>query len=298
MNLRYWLLLIAAQTIWASSYTAMKLALAELPFSLVIVLRYGAVAVFFLTYWCIRGFPVLDKRIVLGSFVIGFMNFYGSQSLQLHGLQHTQAIDVSILILFEPMLTVLMAYFFLKERISKNLWIVLLVSMFGFFMISDIRLSADGFAMSKMRLYGNALFLGALIFESICSVFGKFFTQKNHAFDAMGLLMSFGGVVGFVMHAPEVMTYSYAQVSGKVWWSMAFLALGCSVFAYTAWYYAISKVRVQFVALSLFLQPIVGSIVGYMVLGEQLSARTLIGATIISIGLVWWQTKRSQFLET
>ncbi|MCB0271552.1 MAG: DMT family transporter [Bdellovibrionales bacterium] len=297
MSLSYWLLLIAAQTIWACSYTAMKIGLEYLPYSLVIFIRYGLVAGIFTVYWCFRGFPKVSKKLLWISAIVGFCNFYGSQFFQLQGLRYTQAIDVSILILFEPMLTVLMAFFILHERISKNLWIVLGIAMVGFFLISDIRLGTQSDAWSSLRLFGNMLFLFALVFEAICSVFGKVITKELHAIDAMGMLMSFGGIGAFVIHAPLILQYDYTSIPLRAWGALLFLTLGCSVFAYTAWYYAISKVRVQYVALSLFLQPIVGSLVGFLILDEKLTIKTLSGAIIISGGLLWWQTRRKAMLH-
>jgi len=290
MKYKFWLILVLAQTIWASSYVVMKIALEGLPVPMVIFLRYGCVALFFVVVWLIKGLPKLNPKIILGSLLVGGLNFYGSQMLQLKGLEHTQAIDVSILILFEPMLTMLMAFVILKERISKHLWTVLIVSMLGFLLISDIHFQSNMINWSKARLYGNALFLSALFFEATCSVCGKFFTDQNTPFDAMGLLMFFGGACALVCHFSLITSYDYNSISLKTWMALVFLVLGCSVFAYTAWYYAISKVRVQFVALSLFLQPIVGSIMGYLVLGEHLSLRTFFGAMVIGVALIWWQS--------
>ncbi len=293
----YWLLLIVVQSIWASSYVAMKIMLAHMPYSMVIVMRYGSVALLFLLYWLVKGFPLMNRRIVLGSVLVGFLNFYLSQMFQLRGLEHTQAIDVSMLILFEPMITVFMAYIILKEQISKNLWIVLAVSMLGFFLISDLQWNPSQGTWSSLRLWGNALFLCSLLFEAICSVSGKALTRYNSPLDAMGLLMVFGGVGGLLLHAPTVVSFDYGRLPLKVWLAAAFLSLGCSIFCYTGWYYAISRIRVQYVALSLFLQPVVGTFLGYFILKEQASIKMLVGAGIISLGLLWWQNKRMKIQE-
>lgn len=294
MKVKYWFLLLATQSVWASSYVAMKMALVELPFSLVIFLRYGLVSLFFLAYWMVKGFPKVTPRLLGLSALIGFLTFYGSQFFQLHGLAHTQAMDVSILIMFEPMITVIMAFFILKERITKDLWIVLGISMFGFVLISDVSFEPSSTSWSSIRLWGNFLFLMALFFEALCSVCGKYFTKHNHAFDAMGLLMVFGGIGTGLLHYPTVVSFAYGDVSPRVWYAILFLAIGCSIFSYTAWYYAISKVRVQYVALSLFIQPIVGSIVGYLILHERLSLQSFIGAICIAMGLLWWQSQKKQ----
>lgn len=290
MNSTSLLLLIVAQTIWASSYVAMKIALGVMPPELVVFLRYGMVVVCFLPYWIITGFPKVDRKLLIASFIVGAANFYGSPILQTHALRYTQATDVSFLILIEPMLTVLMAFFILKEKISGNLWKVLALSMVGFFLISDIRFNRSEQMASELRLLGNLLFFGSIFFEALCSVTGKYFTKKNKPWNAMGLLMASGLVLCFAVHSRSITTFDYSLVTANAWYALLFLSIGCSVFCYCAWYVVIEKVPVQFVALSLFLQPVVGSIMGYLFFKEVITIKTLLGGGIIVGALIWWQS--------
>ena len=283
------LLLVIAQSIWASSYVAMKICLENLTPELVVFLRYGMVVVAFLPYWLITGFPKFDRKLLMASFIVGAANFYGSPILQTHALRYTQATDVSILILIEPMLTVLMAFFILKERISNHLWKVLALSMLGFFLVSDIDFSGKPEAASQLRFFGNVLFFGSIFFEALCSVTGKYFTKRNKPWNAMGLLMASGLLICFAVHSQSILTFDYASITGKTWIALLFLSIGCSIFCYCAWYVVIAKVPVQFVALSLFLQPVVGSIMGYLFFRETITAMTLIGGVVIVGALIWWQ---------
>jgi drug/metabolite transporter (DMT)-like permease len=289
MNVPSLLLLIAAQTIWASSYVAMKIGLESLTPALVVFLRYLLVVACFIPYWCITGFPKMDRKLLMASLIVGAANFYGSPILQVHALQYTQATDVSFLILIEPMLTVLMAFFILKEKISKNLWKVLILSMVGFFLISDIRLTGDSTQLTKLRFFGNMLFFGSIFFEALCSVTGKYFTKKNKPWNAMGVLMTSGLLCCFAIHSNEIISYNYTEIATKTWAAIVFLSLGCSIFAYCAWYIVIAKAPVQYVAVSLFLQPVIGSILGFIVFREVITLTTLLGGGIIVAALVWWQ---------
>lgn len=289
MNVGSIILLIVAQAIWASSYIAMKISLESISPPMVVFLRYGMVVAMFIPYWIITGFPKMDRKLLVATFLVGAANFYGSPILQVNALRFTQATDVSFLILIEPMLTVLMAFFILKEKISSNLWKVLLLSMLGFFLISDIHLTGDIAPLTKLRLLGNLLFFGSIFCEALCSVTGKYFTKKNKPWNAMGALMTAGLILCFAAHSQEIVSYDYVAIPTKTWMALLFLSLGCSIFSYCAWYVVIAKVPVQYVALSLFLQPVIGSILGYLVLGEMITGTTLLGGAIIVGALVWWQ---------
>ncbi len=290
MGLRSLLLLILAQTIWASSYIAMKLSLEHLSPPMVVFLRYFFVVVLFIPFWIFTGFPKLDKKLLVASFVVGSANFYGSPILQVHALRYTQATDASFLILIEPMLTVLMAFFILGEKISSQLWKVLILSMVGFFLISDIHFVGESKQYTKLRFFGNMLFFGSIFFEALCSVTGKYFTKKNKPWNAMGTLMTAGLIFCFAVHSRTILSFHYAMIPAKTWIAILYLSLGCSIFAYCAWYIVISKIPVQYVALSLFLQPVIGSILGYIFFKEVITFTTLLGGGIIVGSLIWWQS--------
>ena len=289
MKLSYLLWLLAAQTVWAASYVAMKIGLQAMPPVMVVFLRYFIVLCLFVPFWLIKGFPKIDRKIFLASFFVGAANFYGSPILQTHALKYTQATDVSFLILIEPMLTVLMALLILKEKISNNLWKVLGLSMLGFFLISDIHFSEHQEPLTKLRFFGKMLFFCSIFFEALCSVTGKYFTKKNKPWNAMGLLMAAGVLFCFVTNPVEILSFDYSSVPLKSWVAILYLSLGCSIFAYCTWYIVIEKVPVQYVALSLFLQPVVASVLGYLFLDEVITANTILGGGVIVGALLWWQ---------
>jgi drug/metabolite transporter (DMT)-like permease len=162
--------------------------------------------------------------------------------------------------------------------------------MVGFFLISDIDFNGSGGELSKLRFFGNMLFFGSIFFEALCSVTGKYFTKKNKPWNAMGVLMSAGLLFCFAVHSNEILSYDYALIPTKTWLAILFLSVGCSIFSYCAWYVVIAKVPVQYVALSLFLQPVIGSILGFIVFREVITVSTLLGGAVIVGSLVWWQS--------
>jgi drug/metabolite transporter (DMT)-like permease len=41
----------------------------------------------------------------------------------------------------------------------------------------------------------------------------------------------------------------------------------------------------------LFVQPLVGSALGYAFLGERIGVQTVIGAILVCVSLAWWQLR-------
>lgn len=288
MNIAAWILLVCAQTCWSASYTLSKICLAEMSVGMVLFLRYSIAALIFIAVFLIKGFPKISRSTLFVAIGIGFLNFSISSFLQVKALEFTQAIDISILILFEPIITVVFASFILKEKISKQVWWVLFFSMIGFALISNISFGANA-GYSAIRILGNAIFLSSLVSEAFTSTLGKYFTKRMSAFESVGLLTIFGAIFICLFQVKTWMNFPYSTISTKVWLSVIGMSLGCSIFAYVAWYYVIAKIPMQYVALSLFLQPVIGSILGATVLGETMTYKSLVGTIVICGSLLWWQ---------
>jgi drug/metabolite transporter (DMT)-like permease len=124
------------------------------------------------------------------------------------------------------------------------------------------------------------------------TVSGRSLVKRYPPFPLMGLMMFSGFLCTTLVQSRTILTTDFTAISAPVWWAVIYLAAGCSVFSYTVWYMIIRSVPVNEVALSLFLQPIFGVILGRVLLHETVSLRTLIGASIVCGVLVWWQLRR------
>jgi len=187
MRIRYWLILAFTQAVWAGSYVAMKVAAAELPsawcFS---TLRPGLPSVF-----C-RGVRVREapfsRKDLLWILGLGIVTFSLSPTLQTQSLKMTQAVDVSILVSFEPIATVLVAALFLKERPGWFTWFAFAVATVGLFVLS-IGPASPGSVGGALRLAGNLIFLSSLLCEAAVTVSGKSLVKRYPPFPLMGLMM-------------------------------------------------------------------------------------------------------------
>lgn len=286
--MRDFLLLAVFQLFWASSYTAMKLALGEMPLGLVLIFRYGIAA---LVLWPLalrsRGSWRLSARDACIVVSVGVLDFALSPFLQLRAVQLTFTSDVAVLVAFEPMLTALLAVVLLRERLARPTLYAFAAATGGMLLMSDLRLTADGLS-AGVRLYGNFLFLLGLCCEALYSVSSRFLNRQHSPYRLSCLMMSAGAVANLLAHHAALTPAHVAAIGPTGWGMVLFLALGCSALGYAGWCVMLQRMPVNQITLSLFLQPIFGGLVSYVVLREVPTIRTLAGAALIFATLLVW----------
>lgn len=280
------LLLILFQSFWAGSYVGMKLALDEAPLGLVMILRigiaFGAVAA------CggLRG-AAFTRRDRLVLIAVGLLVFSLSPFFQLSALQLTLATDAALLVAFEPVTTALLAVLILRERLQPATLVAFLVATIGVLVMSDPHaMTAIGFTTS--RLFGNGLFLLALICEGIFSITTRTITQRHPALPLVTRMLLAGLVGNVALHYDTCTLENLRAIDGTTWVILAFLGICCTAWGYTGWAALTKRIPVNRIALSLFLQPFIGGAVAYVVLGEMPTPRMALGGGIVLTSLLLW----------
>ncbi len=268
----------------------MKLSVQEMPVGTVVFLRYGIVSLLFLAAMPWLGIPRFQRRDLLLIVVLGALDFALAPTLQVTSLLYTQAVDASILIALEPMMTVLVAAVALRERPSRPTIFALIAGTIGMLVLSGSGFGAATPGASH-RLLGNLLFSASLLCESAVTVAGRTLAPRYAASHLVFGMKMAGFLVASLVYAPTITSTNFAGITMRGWGSVLFLAVLASMFGYVIWYRVIRLVPVSYVALSLFLQPLLGTILGYTLLGEEIGLQTLVGAILVCVSLAWWQLR-------
>ena len=268
----------------------MKVAGEEMPVGLIVVLRYGLAALVLLAATPWNGLPRLERRDWLLVVALGTLNFTLAPTLQISGLKYTQSIDVSILIALEPTITVALAALALRDRPSgATIWALLLGTV-GMLILSGVGFAGQ-VAGASNRLLGNSLFTVSLLCEAAVTVAGGRLAVRYAPSQAVLAMKAAGFVAAAIFFGPVVVSAEFGAYSWKAWASVVYLAVLPSALAYTVWYRVIKVVPVSHVALSLFVQPIVGTVIGYTFLDETIGIETVVGALLVCASLAWWQAR-------
>lgn len=290
--------LIMIQAFWAGSYVAMKFAMMDIPVGLIIIGRYAVAVLIFLSLGFFKGglrFRLRDWLLMVG---IALATFVVSPYCQIKSLGLTQVMDVSILISLEPLVTALVAAFFLKERLSWDLIAVFFVSTIGVLILSGVNFSGVASSgLSAGRLLGNLIFMVSILCEAVYSTGGRHLTQRNLSpLRLVAWIHLLGLVINGAIYFPELKTFNYGSVSWVSWASVFYLGAFCSGIGYAVWMVLAKKIRVSYLALSLFLQPVFGPLFGFFLMGEKVDSQLILGGGLILLTLIVWTL--SQFRRT
>lgn len=284
--MQYLLLLILLQFFWAASYAAMKMAMTEMPMGLVMILRYGIAGIILLIASGWKDWRIGTRDFMLILF-IGVLNFTLSPFFQLMSLKLTYATDTAVLVAFEPMTTALLAVLILKEKFSKRTLGVFIIATIGVLIMSNVQMKQGEVALTA-RLMGNFLFLASVCCESLYSITSRYTTQRISPLRVIALMSLSGAVTNTVLYWDTLTAANFARIGTTGWGCIFFLTIFCSVIGYGGWTMLTRITPVNRLTLSLYLQPIFGGLVAYYTLHEAPTTRTLVGAGIVVISLLFW----------
>jgi drug/metabolite transporter (DMT)-like permease len=218
---------------------------------------------------------------------VGLATFCISPLLQLGGLTSTQAVDNAVIVAMEPLMTVGLACLLLKERLTRETSLAFAVALLGFCIFSGLNPPSPA-GGSNSHLLGNLAILLSLIGESLYSVGGRRLTRDHSAVAVFAMTLGIG-VVGLTL-ATAITTglptfASLGKMTARTALGLFWLGpLGTGV-AYLVWMRALVSAPVSSLALSLFIQPVLGPLWGMIFLGERLSLAQCGGGLLIFVAV-------------
>ncbi len=130
-----------------------------------------------------KDYRALAFVILCGSVVAPF--------LLLHGLNETTAINASLLLNTESLFTILLAFFFLKERGKRKDYLGILLLLAG---VAVLTTNAEFERLTLTeQVYGNMLIIGACLFWGVDNNLSRFLSKKRDIVMVTGLKCFIGG---------------------------------------------------------------------------------------------------------
>lgn len=278
-------LLLFFQFVWSSTYVAYKLALTEMPIGFILIGRYAVacLALALMGGFKFEKFTRREWALILG---MGVLCFTGSPLFQLKALTLTTATDTSFMIAFEPLITATLAVWFLKERFEKSSWFVFCVATLGVLILSGWKGTAA--SLNGQRLLGDAFFMVSLLLEGFYSVTSKHLISQHRPVSLVSWMMGAGFITNLITNFPTLNNATLSQVSPVGWGLIFYLGIFPSAIAYCGWVTLLKKRPASQLALSLFLQPIFGTLLAVLIVNEPFTLHTFFGGGMILGVLLLW----------
>lgn len=196
--------------------------------------------------------------------------FYFSAILQ------TTVSNAVFLLYTAPIFSVLMAKFFLKEKIEKETLIGIFITLSGIIFIID----PTTFSFDSTQTIGNLLALGAGFFYAAMAMTAKPITKTKS-----GYYVSFWQYFIISLMFILFLKIESFEILASNWLQLSLIGIICTGVAFILFMEGIRKVKAQKVFIVTALEPLAGTIFAIIILGEVPTTFTAIGAALIFYGV-------------
>lgn len=205
---------------------------------------------------------------------------YGLNFLFIYiGQQWIQASLAAIIYATMPFFTGLLAHFLLHdEKLNTKVIIGMIIGFVGTIALFSKDLSLSGPVLGMLSLLAGSFF---------CS-WATVLIKRDLAEVPPVELSILQIPVGLIVLAPPMLfelpvdiNLNLASVG-----SLMYLALLGTGAAFIGWYYLLKRISAVALSLMTFLEPLVAITLGYLILGERLESRFLLGGALILVGVL------------
>ena len=280
---------LGAASIWGGMYVVSKVVLEIIPPFTLVSLRLLLGIITLVIVLLLRGFPKISRREIFQVIGVGFIGYGISLSLQFLGTKLSTAANGSLVTSATPAFVLLFAWVLLREKITWRRLVALLLATSGVMAVIDPR-SAQ---LNPDLFFGNLLLFGAAVTWAMYSVLVRKMTQSLDVLP-LSLVAFFGGLpVTIPASVWELNTVGVGTISPGVVGGVLFLGVISTALAMILWNTAFAVLDASAASLTFFAQPVVGTLLGWLFLGERITSLFILGGILISLGLVISSTEKS-----
>jgi drug/metabolite transporter (DMT)-like permease len=298
MKLKTLFILVLCNLIWSANPAMAKVLMGAGASPLLTAwLRYSSALVAYAAFSalaCVRDRRLPCFMVPRGSserfwiLLIGVMVFFFAPLMQMSGLYSSHATENALIVAMEPLITVFLAWLILRDPISSLHLGAFAIALGGFALLGGLLDSVVGVEIESAHLIGNFLILLSLAGEACYSIAGRKLLMRHppKAIFGSALLIGVLGLTVVLMIKEPGVFSRFTGWGPKVGLAILFLGpLGTSL-TYIYWMFALNEASVASVALTLFVQPVFGSIWGAFFLNERLSLIQWAGAALIAAAVI------------
>lgn len=280
---------LTAASIWGGMYVVSKVVLEVIPpFTLLAIrLTLGAFALGIVAM--IRREGNFSKADFRNSFLVGIIGYGISLGFQFIGTKLSTASNGSLVTSATPAFVLLFAPLLLKEKTTTRGLVALIVSSLGVLAVIDPR-NAD---FSSTLFIGNLSLLAAALTWALYSVLVRKVSTQGNLLVTSTVMLIAGIPSSLIFGYFEIQKQDIGEITFGIIGGILFLGIISTAIAMFLWNYAFTAAPASTASLTFFAQPIVGTLLGWLFLGEEITLLFIMGGILIGIGLIISNVKKS-----
>ena len=272
---------LGALILWGSSFVAIKFAYTTYPPLTLAVARFVVASLILGALTLLPQNRVrLQKKDIFTVAICGLTGIMLYAVLQNIAMQWTSASSATLIIASYPIITLLMESLIYKKKLSAIKIVAILIAIVGVVILSYVK--------SESRVEGELLGIILLIIAGVAWAVYNFMMKKvvNH-YPPITLLFYttlFGTI--FLLPLALLERAQWQQPTLLSFSMMMFLGVFCSVIAYLLYNRGLKTMAPSTITSMLNLMPIIGVFFSWVLLGEQVTLRKIIGGAVVIFGVM------------
>ena len=272
---------------WSINYVVAKIALHSFPPLLIGPLRAATAAVLLLpVFFFLRpnSGERWQRRELIELALLGVFGITLNQVFFVVGMASTSVAHAALVIATTPLQVLMLAAFRGQEKITARKLAGRGVAIAG---IAVLNLGKQTRGASFNGDF--FVFLASFCF-SLYTVFGKEVTRRHNIItvNAVGYLA--GALAGAPLLVQQSWNFDFSAVAASGWWSLAYMAILSSILCYLIFYYALNHLTATRLAAFSYVQPVIASLAGLLILREPITLPIAAGGLLVLSGV--WVTGR------
>ena len=273
--------LVAVQVLFGGLAVAGKLVLPFVPPLALALLRLGsAAAVLMALERALVRAPLPPARELARFAGYALLGVVLNQALFLVGLQSTTATNAVLLVATIPALTLLVAVVLGHEKAGAWKVVGLAVSFAGVGL-----LVFGGLDLGTGRMVGNLLVVANALCYSTYLVVSRPALARHDPLTVLAWVFVFGFFELLLFAAPSFARIEWQTLTTEAWLALAYAIVGATILTYGLNTWVLRHVGASTVAGYVYLQPVFGALLAWVLLDETLTWRTLAAGLLILAGV-------------
>ncbi|NCO89861.1 MAG: DMT family transporter [Armatimonadetes bacterium] len=274
--------LIFVTTVWGAGFSAIKIGLGYLPPFLFVGFRFLVVSMILGLVMKGRGTAFRVPRAHWREMAALVFLFYAQQGLLFVGMQHTHAGRTGVILNSQPLMTALLAHFFVsKDRLSTPKILGALIGFGGVTVVFGDRLGP----LSPMALRGDLLILAAALGWAAANIITKRLEGKV-APSTIVVWCAFGSSLAFLLTSGLRHESVLKLPDARFWIAVTYLVLIATTYSFVLWNRLIQRNLPSLATSFCFLTPVASVFFGWLILEEPLTSGMLLGTVLVAAGIV------------
>jgi drug/metabolite transporter (DMT)-like permease len=216
------------------------------------------------------------------SFLVGLVGYGISLGFQFVGTKLSTASNGALVTSATPAFVLLFAPFLLGERTTNRRIIALIISSLGVLAVIDPRKAE----FSSSVFLGNLSLLGAALTWALYSVLVRRVSKTSDLLASSAVMLAGGLPTSILFSLFEIKSQGIGEVTAGIIGGVLFIGIISTAIAMFLWNYAFAELPAAVASLTFFAQPVVGTLLGWFFLAEEITPLFITGGVLIGLGIL------------